>query len=111
MLRQVRIGDLDRKITIQSVSETLDSETNHSVLTYSTLATVWAKRLKVQSNESYEAKQQVAVNVVRYLIRYRTGITERMRIVDNGSTYEISGIEEIDRKNTLILTAEKRDNG
>jgi SPP1 family predicted phage head-tail adaptor len=105
-----KIGEMDRRVVIQTVSNTKDAETNANVPTYSTYATVWAKRLRQNSNENFEAKQQNAVKTQRYFIRYATGINERMLLVDGAETFKISGIEQgQERKSYLILTVEKRD--
>lgn len=110
-MKFIDVGTLDRKITIQSVTATSDPLTNEPIKTFATLATPWAKRLKNQSNEQYDAAQQVSTQTVRYLIRWRSDVTEKMRIVDGAKTFEISGIEEMDRKVALILTAISKDNG
>lgn len=111
MRRGVRSGELDIRITIQSVSSTADEITNESVVTYSTLAAlVPAKRLGPASKEGFEANQQVALGTARYMIRRRTDINEQMRIVDGLNTYYISGIEDFGRMGYQILTAGKRDN-
>jgi SPP1 family predicted phage head-tail adaptor len=111
MRRGIRSGELDIRITIQSVTETNDAVTNQEVSTYATLASnVPAKRLGPKSNESFEANQQVAVSVSRYMIRNRSGLTEKMRVVDGGVTYNISGIENFGRQGYTILTVERRDN-
>jgi SPP1 family predicted phage head-tail adaptor len=104
------IGELDRRVVIQTVSYTVDDETNARIPTYSTYATVWAKRLRQKSEEDYEAKQLPAVKTQRYFIRYATGINERMLLVDGAETFKIRGIEQgPERKSYLILTVEKRD--
>lgn len=111
MLKGISFGEFDVKITIQSVTTANHAITNEPETTYSTLATVWSKRLGPKSNEVIEADQTVAVGPARFMIRRRTDVTERMRIVDGSNTYRISGIEDFGRQGYLILTAEKRDNG
>jgi SPP1 family predicted phage head-tail adaptor len=110
-LKGLNIGSLDIRITIQDFTTTTDEETNAPIKTWSTLKTVWAKRLKKWSNEQFEGKQPVANTSERFMIRYTTGINEKMRLIDGDSTYEIMGIEQgADRKTILILTVERRDN-
>lgn len=103
---------MDRRIVLQQFTESAaDAETNEKTKTWSTLATVWAKRFKKKSGEVYEAKQQVAVTLDAFMIRYRTDVTERMRVVDGDATYDITGIEEgASRQSYLILSVVKRDN-
>jgi SPP1 family predicted phage head-tail adaptor len=112
MRRGVRSGEMDQRITIKSVSTSNNTVTNQAIESYSTLvANLPAKRLGPVSKEQFEANQQVAHGVVRYMIRRRTDVTERMRIIEGSLTYEISGIEDFGRMGYMILTAEKRDNG
>jgi SPP1 family predicted phage head-tail adaptor len=112
MRRGVRSGELDRRITIQSVSTTNDAITNEEVETFSTFkSNVAAKRLGLQSKEDFEANQQVAVVDARYMIRnYGWAITERMLVVEGSTTYRIKGIDDRAREGFVILSCEKRDN-
>jgi SPP1 family predicted phage head-tail adaptor len=109
-MKPLNVGKLDRRIVIHYSSETADADTNEPVKTYSTLATVWAQRLTNASVEKFEADQQVALQTVRYRVRYRSDVAETMRIVDNGVVFEILGIEQVDRKSSMILSAQLRDN-
>jgi head-tail adaptor len=114
----IRVGELDCRIIIQQLTTTRSTITNYPSPTYSTFATVAAKRLGKANNdlyapstsEAYEANQQVAINTVRYFIRTLTGVLETMLIVDGTKTYNISGIEDFGRQGYMILTATKRDN-
>jgi SPP1 family predicted phage head-tail adaptor len=103
-------GELDRRVVIQNFTTTTTARTNEQVKTYATLYSVWAKRLKAGSNEEQEGNQQVAKREYRYMIRYKSDITEKMRLVDGTDTYDIGGIEVMDRKAGLILSVTKRDN-
>lgn len=112
MMGSVRIGEMDIRIIIQSVSTANNALTNQEEKTFSTLATVWAKRLGPKSTEGFEADQQVAVSDVRYMIRRRTDLRETYRVIDGSNTYEIKGIEDFGRAGDyMIITCEKRDNG
>jgi SPP1 family predicted phage head-tail adaptor len=110
MLKGIDIGSLDRRISLRSFSVTKDAETNANVRTYTTVATVWAKRLGKKSIEDFEAKQPTAITTQRYLIRHKSGVAEKMQLVDANEIFEIKGIEEgPSRRSYLILTVEKRD--
>lgn len=110
MLRGIRVGELDTRITIESSTSVKNAITNEPELTWSALKTVWAKELQPQSREDYEASQQVALDTVRWMIRRDTEVTEVMRCVRGGNTFYISGIQDKGREGYMILTAEKRDN-
>lgn len=108
MLRGIRIGELDRKITIEKANLLIDDFTHERKETWVTLASVYSKRLR-NSRESYEDRQPVAITSGRYMIRWRSDVKETMRINDGGEIYYIEGIENMDRKNFLILSVIKRD--
>jgi SPP1 family predicted phage head-tail adaptor len=43
-----------------------------------------------------------------FTIRYRAGVTEKMRVLWDGATYDIIHIAEAERRRYLALTAIKR---
>lgn len=105
-----QIGDLDRRIEIYTLTEARDGF-GQGVPTDALLVTVWASVLPSVGSESQQGKRPVAVNEIQFLIRYRTGVTEKMKIKYNLVYYHITKIDENvkeGRKRYLILTAEKR---
>lgn len=98
----MNIGKLDRYITLQSVSTSVDSY-GQPVESFSTLANVWAKIEYKSEVEKFENEQLRAVSNINFIIRYRTDITEQMRISYNSNTYQITGIAEIGRGEGLKL--------
>tara|TARA_R100000664_G_C2758654_1_gene147742 strand:+ start:1241 stop:1555 length:315 start_codon:yes stop_codon:yes gene_type:complete len=92
----MNIGKLDRKITIKSVSTTAD-DYGQEIQTFSTLTSVWARILYKNEVEKFENDQLKAISNIHFFIRYRTDITEQMRISYNNKTYLIEGISEIGR--------------
>jgi len=78
------------------------------IAVWSTLATVWAKVAYESGKEVYEADQKVAERVVKFIVRYRT-LNETMRVVYDSYVYDITAIEEIDRKRYLVLRTLKKD--
>jgi SPP1 family predicted phage head-tail adaptor len=110
MIGGIRVGEMDVKITLRSLTTTKSTITNYDTPSYSDLATVWAKRLGPASKEGYEANQVVSLGTARFMIRRRTDVIETMQIVDGSITYSISGIEDFGRQGYMILTATIRDN-
>lgn len=111
MLRGIRIGELDRKVTIQQKSVTRDDLTNEESSSWVTVKSVFAKRMGPKSMEKFEANQQVALTEARYFMRYQSGLDDTMILIDGGEMYHIKGIEQdLGRKQSTILTVEKRDN-
>jgi len=100
----VRAGKLDRRITIESATETQDTF-GEFVPVWSTFATEWAEfEPQVQRETADEAFVAEARAVFR--VRYRSDITTKMRIVhDDGLTYAIEGIAQIGRREGLALSA------
>jgi len=52
-----------------------------------------------------QAGQVDPATTCRYFVYYDSGLTERMRLVDGSSTYEILGVREIGRKEGMELYA------
>lgn len=105
-----QIGELDRRIEIYTQTESRD-EFGQAVPTDVLLIAVWASILPSAGVEKLEGKKPTASNEIQFGIRYRTGITEKMKILYNSAYYNITKIDENvkeGRKRYLILTAEKR---
>ena len=97
-------GNLDRRITIQAATETRDSQ-GGVVKVWATVAELWAERRDVRGREYFSARQEVAENMATFRIRWRTGITEKMRVLSDGKTYDIEAIAPIGRNEGLDLMA------
>lgn len=110
MLRGIRPGELDRRVVVKYQVTTNETTTNQELVTWTTLKSKWVKRLIQKSNESFEANQQVANQEVKFFGRYDADLDETMAIEDDGVRYYIKGIESVDRKTSMTLTCEKRDN-
>lgn len=126
MLRGIRPGELDQRLTIWSVSTSRESGTNQEIRSHSILTTVSAKQLSVtnrsndlidggsKSNERYEAQQVVAVDLVRFFMRWSTtvsSVTEKMMMSIGAKVYEVSGKEDPGRRmGYIILSGELRNN-
>jgi len=111
MVRGDNPGRRDIKITVEQATESRHATTGEKVYSWSNYAAVWGQQMKPPaSNETYEADQQVAVQVSRYKIPYLGGLTEKMRFNIAGVYHYIKGIEEWDRRKYLAVTVERRDN-
>lgn len=105
----VEAGKLRHRITILSPETEQDSTTGEYEEVYTELATVWA------SWEPYSVKDMLsASNIqnetsVRCMIRYRSDVTARMRVLFRSKYYEIVGNPLPDTKSgieymTLMLS-------
>jgi SPP1 family predicted phage head-tail adaptor len=111
----MRTGELDRRLKFQEPDRTQATD-GQKVPTWTDISTVPDMWCKVStpmggrgSMEDYEADQLTATTVTLFTIRYRSDITQQMRIVFEGSNYDILTIEEVTRRNYLIIKAEKKD--
>lgn len=101
----MRAGSLDRRVTIQSATTTQDAS-GQPIETWATLAVVWAGRRDVRGSERFGAQQDFATRTATYRMYWLSGIHERMRLVDAGTTYRITGIAASRRQNWLELSVE-----
>lgn len=104
----VKAGDLDRRIVIESETITR-SATGAEVISWATLATVWAKIEYRSGTETDEADQPVSLNKIFFLIRFRDDLTARMRIKYKDQYYSITFIENLGREVGTFLHTELRD--
>ena len=101
------IGKFDRRITIQQTTDIRD-EFGAGVPAWSTFATVWANAAPSGGNEKTEGQKITATGVVIFTIRYLSGVDEKMQILYQGDYYNITNIDEPDRRKTLTITAQKK---
>lgn len=104
----MNIGRLDRRIELQASTATTDTF-GAQTLAWESLGKRWARRDDNGGAETTQAGELVAINRVVYTLRYEPGLTARLRIVDDGQTYDIDNVSEIGRKHGLKLTAFTRN--
>ncbi len=110
MARRDSIGRLDRRITIERPVESR-SATGQELLTWVTWCSTWAavSHPKTGADETVVGDVILVTTRVDFEIRYRTGLTEKMRIRYNGSLYNILNIAEDGRKERLLVSAQKQE--
>lgn len=96
----MRIGKMDRQITIQQVTET-QSSSGEAAKTWSALATVWAGVDIESGDEGTEAAGLQSRSNCLFTLRYRTDLTTKHRISYAGTIYDIVSIAEIERRQGL----------
>ena len=97
----MRAGLLDRRITIQSRTNTV-SATGSTQPGYTTLATVWAAVKKRTGRQSFEGGPTPTAEII-FRIRHRTDLTRDMRVSFDDEKWDIISINEIDRRVGLEL--------
>lgn len=100
----MRLGNLDRRIVIESATEAQDSY-GEAIKTWSTFATVWAKATPNRGDERFAANQIVAQADSMFRIRWQSGVTTKMRINYDGQIYDIVYLAELGRHEALDLYA------
>ena len=105
------IGQLDRRIVIQSPNYTTDSYGEQTKL-YDTEYTVWAHIDWKASKRKEESQEQVeGTDVVFYIRNLGVTILGTYRIVYDSKTYIIHGVKEIDgRDKFLEIPTKLKDN-
>lgn len=105
-----RIGQLDRRIVIQEPTETRTA-TGGVETTWADWARCWAgvSYPLTGNNEDVQGDQPVATTRVQFTIRYRDGMSEKMRILYAGEYYDMEPpFAEVGRKQYMIIGAQKQ---
>ncbi len=100
----VRIGRMDRKITIRKRIITRDS-IGGAVETWQNVATVPAEKLDIAGREFIAAQQVNAEITTKFRIRYRSDIRPVWRISYDGRDYDIVSVAELGRRKWLEIMA------
>ena len=105
------IGQLDRRIAVQSPTDTRDDYGGESKV-YDTTYNLWAHIDWKSSNRKEESQEQVqGTDVVFYVRNLGITILGTYRIVYDSKTYIIHGIKEIDgREKILEIETKLKDN-
>lgn len=110
-----KIGEMDRRITVRSYTATRN-ETGDEVLTWADLCTVSAKIIYPTSGESEtylglgeSGLQQTATRNIEFVIRYMSGINEKMRVLYDDVEYDITALAEVGRRRFLRIKCQYKD--
>ena len=102
----MRIGKLDRKITIQfrSISQ---NDYGEAVAAFSSSASVWAMlESKPRGKENVRDGLETSQQNVNFLIRYSTDVSDVTagdRVLYNSQYYDIESVQEVGRNLSLRL--------
>lgn len=94
-------GFLNRKILIKARSAGAD-EIGQPVETWATFATTWANIRFLSGVETAKAGTEVSLAKASIRIRYRTDITEVMRVEYYGLTYQIHSVLRDEAKRDYV---------
>jgi len=103
----MRAGRMDRRITIQKVTETQNTY-GEPIEAWTDHRTVWAEVVpqRGSSGEHYRNPELVSTNRLIFRIRYLIGITNKMRIEYNSDYYDIKTTAELGRREILEILGE-----
>ena len=107
----MEIGKLRNKITIKSVTKTID-DLGYTTEMQDNIESAWAEVIPISSKEFYSNASENIKNITKFRIRYLKGITSDMKVEFQENKYNIKGIMNIDmRCKELILICELIQNG
>lgn len=97
-------GDLDRRITLESLSQTKDAE-GGMVDSWPAVATVWAKVAHLSGNERRATSHggQAAEARTEFTIRYRSGLNAKMRVSYSGKIYNIRHLNDFAEEHRFVV--------
>lgn len=99
----IPIGSLDKRITLQSVTQTSDGMGGY-VDVWADVATVWAALWPVSAAEAVKAQANTMTATHRIVIRYRSGVSAAWRVKYGTRYFTIySIINPSERNETLEL--------
>lgn len=87
----MQIGKFNRRVVIESQSATQD-DIGQPVLTWTTLATVWANVRYLNGTESIKADAVTSAAKVSIRIRRRTDVTSAMRVTLGATVFQILAV-------------------
>lgn len=101
----MRSGELDRKIVLQSLTQTLDAY-GATVDVWATFAEVWARKRDIRGDEYFAAQQVNARVDCIFTIRWLSGVLVTMRISYDGQFFDIRSLNELGRREGLEIYAQ-----
>ncbi|MCC2547713.1 phage head closure protein [Hymenobacter sp. BT175] len=104
----MNIGKLDRRITLEQNTATQNAY-GEQVPAWSEVGEVWARVDYGRGNEAVQAGEQVAIQRIDFTIRYKPGLSARLRITYEGQVYDIEAVQELGRRAGLKLSAFTRN--
>lgn len=102
----MKAGKLDRRVEIKVKTATRNSF-GEEVISYTTLATVWAEVLPVTGREFYTAQQFVPEAQLKMRIRFREDFDETAKITYDNKDYDILYLAEIGRADGLEILVKR----
>lgn len=98
-------GRLDRRIEL--LAPTMKQNGIGEVIEqWVAVASFWGQRLELRTVDVQRSTGTDDVARGRYLIRYRSDLTADLRVTIDGIVHTITGVDEPDRRTTMIISVE-----
>lgn len=105
----MQAGKLDRVVTIQQYTPSRDAA-GGEIKSWADVATVRAEKRDLSGRELVQAnREDLSETFTTWIIRYRSDVTPKMRLVDGTTNYDILNLSEIGRKWGLELQCKRSD--
>lgn len=105
------IGKMDRRVTfIKEILETGTSNEN-KIIGWETIDnndTVWAEKLEKSGNTVVQNDRITFIQQTDWIIRFRTDLNVRMRLVYDSFVYSITNIAELEDQSRFVKAKRKR---
>lgn len=111
MNSKIQIGQLNHPVILNKITTVVNEVGEKTKTDVQFINPLWSFLDDVSGNESVDGKV-IALNVRKYTIRYNEEVLkegEKMAIIDVDGSYNIHSIEQIGRKNYLVLKCSKRE--
>lgn len=99
-------GKLDRRITIQAPINGPEDDAGHSAIVWEDVAIVWCEVIELRATERQSVGQVAGFNSKKFRIRYSSQVSQvgtKNRILYNDAIYDIEGVQEVGRREGLVL--------
>lgn len=111
-------GRLNRRVRIEQKSVARDASYGSEVVSWVTLATVWAEvedliEVAAHGGEAVAQQQRVLTRQAKVCIRYRGDVTSKMRVIviARNRTLQIVSLAEVGQRDELQLMCEEYSSG
>jgi SPP1 family predicted phage head-tail adaptor len=104
----MRAGTLRHFVAIEEPTEG-QNEYGEPVAAWTTVHEAWASREDLAGREFFSAQTINAEVTTRFRLRYRDGLTSKMRLKDGSTLYDIASVQDPDgRGRELIIMAARK---
>ncbi len=101
----MRAGKMNRRITVQTRPTPTRNNYGEPEYTWKDTFSLWAAKITKGGGEFFAAQKINAKTEAVYTVRYTDSISTDDRIIDDGATYEILHLNDVDGKKRELQIA------